>query len=180
MPLASHLKSYSLIDLKVAPIVGGAPGALIDVPGIRSCGVTLTNEATELRGDNRLLAIVDQGGGAEFSLEQGGLDLAVLAVIIGGAVTNTGASPAAVRRLRISDTSARPYFALVGVQPDDGGGQDLHIVLWKCKASGNFEITAGDQEFLTPTIAGRAIGRDSDGALLDLVQHETAIAAALP
>jgi hypothetical protein len=180
MAIASHVKTYTLTDLKVAPVTGDTPGTLVDVPGIRSLEVTVSNDATELRGDNSVLAIIDQGNGLEWSMEAGGLDLDALAVILGGEVVTTGTTPASVDTFHLNSDDQRPYFAIVGVQPDDGAGEDLHIVVWKAKATGNFAITAADQEFLTPTIEGRGVGRSDNQRMLSLVHHETAIAAALP
>lgn len=180
MAVADHLKTYTITDLKVAPVTGDTPGTPIDLPGIRSCQVTVSNDAVELRGDNAVLAIVDQGNGLEWSLEQGGMSLEALELILGGAVTVSGVTPAEVRTWDLHADDPRPYFTIIGVVPSDDAAQDLHVVVWKAKATGNFEVTFQDQEFATPTIAGRGVGRSDDQRMLSFVQHETPAAAAVP
>lgn len=181
MALADHIRTYTLVDLKVAPVTGDTPGTLVDIPGIQSCEVTISNEAVELRGDNRLMSVVDQGNGASFSLAAGGLDLEALAVILGGATADEGTTPDIVRTWTLKADDARPYFTIVGVQPDDGSnGHDLHVIVWKAKATGDFTLGMADQEFTVPSIEGSAVGRSDNGDLISLVQHETATAAEIP
>lgn len=180
MALNDHLITYTITDLKVIAYSGGTLGStLVDLPGIRSCQITLGNEAAELRGDNKLLSVVDQGNTLEWQFEAGGMDLETLEIILGGTATDTGSTPAEIRTLKVNGDDARPYFGFVGVAPSDDGSGDLHIFVPKAKAAGNFELTAQDQEFATPTISGRAVNHDTHG-LIQLIQHETATAAAIP
>lgn len=181
MPPATHAIHYTLTDLKVAALdATGTPGALVDVPGIRSLEVSIPNDAVELRGDNRVIAVVDQGNGLEWSAEEAGFGFAALEVILGATVTDAGVTPNATRRLDIADTDARPYFAMVGVSPSDDGAADMHVIVWKAKATGAYSFTLSDQEFVTPSLEGRGIGRASDGLLFSAIQNETATAAAIP
>jgi hypothetical protein len=180
MAIAEHLKTYTLTDLKVAPVVGDTPGTLVDVPGIQSLEVTVSNDAVTLRGDNAELAVIDQGNGLEWSFTEAGLSFEALEVILGGTVATTGTTPAVVETFHLNADDTRPYFAIVGVQPDDGAGEDLHVVIWKAKATGNFTLTAQDQEFSTPGFEGRGVGRSDNKRMLSLVHHETAVEAALP
>lgn len=180
MALNDHLITYTITDLKVIAYSGGTLGStLVDLPGIRSCQITVGNEAVELRGDNRVLSVVDQGNTLEWQFEAGGMDLEALEVILGGTAADTGVSPAEIRTLQIDGDDPRPYFGFVGVAPADDGVGDLHIFVPKAKATGNFEVTAQDQEFATPTISGRGVHHGTHG-LLKLVQHETATSAAIP
>lgn len=181
MPVVDHIKTFSIVDLKVATLSSSdVPGALVDLPGIRSMQVTLTTESAELRGDNKVISIVDQGNGLEWSMEAGGLSIAAAKIIVGGTVADSGVTPNQTRKWSIKDTDVRPYFFAVGQMVDDAGAGDVHAVLYKCKATESFELTGQDGEFATPTFGGLGIGRTSDGVLVDLVQHETKAAAAVP
>jgi len=180
MAITPHLKTYTLTDLKVAPVVGDTPGTLVDLPGIQSCEVTVGNDAVELRGDNAVLAIIDQGNGLTWSMTAGGIDLSVLPTILGGTNTAAGVTPNATRTYDLKADDKRPYFCIVGVQPDDGKGEDLHVVVWKAKATGDFALTMQDQEFLTPGLEGQGVGRSDNKKMLTLVHHETAVSAAVP
>lgn len=180
MAIKAHSITYSITDLKVAALSGETPGTLIDVPGIREMSVSVTTEQTELRGDNKLLSIVDNGRGAEWSMEQGGLSMAALQVLTGKTFADTGTTPNVVRRLDLKSTDASPYFFVVGKAPTDDGIEDMHIAVWKAKLTDTFELTWTDGEFLVPSFGGAAVGRTSDDLLVSLVQHETAATLAVP
>lgn len=180
MALNDHLITYTITDLKVVEYSGGSlGGSLTDLPGIRSMQITLNNDAVELRGDNKVLSVIDQGNSLEWQMEEGGMDLQTLAIVLGGVSTDTGVTPNIVRSLKIDGDTIRPYFGIVGVSPAEDGVGDLHIFIPKAKSTGSFEVTAQDQEFATPTISGSAVNHSSHG-LMKLIQHETAIAAAIP
>lgn len=180
MALNDHLITYTITDLKVIAYTGGALGStLTDLPGIQSCQITLANDAVELRGDNKVMSVVDQGNTLEWQFEAGGMDLETLEIILGGKATDTGSAPNEVRTLKIGGDDPRPYFGFVGVAPSDDAAGDLHIFVPKAKAAGNFEVTAQDQEFAVPTISGRGVQHVTHG-LIQLIQHETATGAAIP
>lgn len=184
MAAHSHFKAFTLRDLKVAPITTDTdsaytPGALVDVPGIRECQVTIANDSVQLEGDAKVLAVVDQGNTYEFSLEAGGLSLEALEIMLGGDLATTGTSPNEVVRWDSKSDDARPYFALVGVTRSDDGTQDIHVTLYKAKITGNFEVTFAYGEFATPTLEGAGVGRTVDDVALSIVIHETPAAAAV-
>jgi hypothetical protein len=179
MPVADHSKTFGLADLKVATLTGETPGTLVDVPGIRSCEVTITTDSEELRGDGTVISIVDKGQGADFSMEEGGFSMAAAEVIFGETATESGITPAQMSRLNLKSDTPRPYFFLTGQAKDDAGG-DVQVILWKAKATGNVTLNFADENFLTPGFEGRAIGRASDKFLASIIQHETAVALAVP
>jgi hypothetical protein len=178
--IQEHLKTYSIVDLKVAPVTGDTPGTLVDLPGIRELTLTFGTELAELRGDNAVLAIVDNGRTAEWSMESGGLSFDAMEVITGKTMTESGTTPAVVRRLEFASDDQSPYFTIVGKSNSDDGAQDLHVVIYKAKATDDMEFTLTDGEFLTPTFGGAAVGRTSDKVIAELVQHETATAPVVP
>ncbi len=180
MAIKTHLITYSLTDVKIAALSGEVPGTLIDLPGARQLDVSLTTDETELRGDNKVLAIVDNGRGADWSIEEGGMSMAALQVITGKSFADTGTTPNVVRRLDLKSTDASPYFFIVGKAPSDDGIEDLHVAVWKAKCTDTIAFSMQDGEFLTPTFGGRAIGRTSDDLLVSLIEHETATALAVP
>ena len=68
-----------------------------------------------------------------------------------------------------------PWFEIQGRALGDNG-DDVHIVLPKCKLSDGFEGEFRDGEFYIQSCSGIAV--DNGTKLYDIVQHETA--AALP
>lgn len=178
MAIAASSRTYGLTDLKVASLTGEAPGTLVDVPGIRSCEVTLATDSDELRGDGKIISVVDKGNSVEWSMEAGGLSLDACTIILGKAPTTTGTTPAQVGRTDFKSADSRPYFYLQGQAKDDAGG-DIQVIIWKAKATGNVVLGFADESFLTPTIEGRGVGRTADDLLLTLLYHETAAAIAV-
>lgn len=183
MAQQTHLKTYTITDLQVAAYAADgdySAATLIDVPGIQSCQVTVANDAVELRGDNAVIAVVDQGNTLEWQMGAGGISLEALEAMFGGTLTAGGITPDGTKTYDLKATDQRPYFTFVGVTPDDGAGENLHIVVWKAKATGNLELQAADQEFMAPSFSGRGIARELDDSLLHLIQNETAADAAIP
>ncbi len=180
MPIQTHIKAYTLVDLKVAALTGDTPGSLIDVPGIQQLQISLTNEVVELRGDNKVIAIVDQGTGLEWSLVEGGLGWDAMQVIFGINYTDTGTTPNIERQWNIRSTDGRPYFFIAGKAISDDNAQDLQVSIWKAKATDNIEFNLQDGEFLVPSFGGLAIGRSSDDRIMSFLHHETAQAIEVP
>jgi hypothetical protein len=182
MPLVGWTKSYSLTDLKVATVAAGteAWGTLVDVPGIRSMEVAITTDSEELRGDSTILAVVDKGNGCEFTLEEGGVSLEALAVMLGPTIATTGTTPAQVNTWTIKSTDNRPYFGIIGQALADDNVSDLHVAVLKAKLVGNVSFTFADEAFATPTMEGQGVGRATDSQLLRIIQHETKIPLAAP
>lgn len=180
MAIQSHLKAYTIVDLKVATLSGDVPGTLVDVPGVQAMNVTLTNDTQELRGDNKTIAIVDKGTGLEWSFEQGGLSLDAMVVIFGLSYTDSGTTPNIKRQWNVKSSDTRPYFFVCGKAISDDGTQDLQVSVWKAKATDNVEFALKDGEFLLPKFGGIAIGRSADDRIMSFLQHETAAAIEVP
>jgi hypothetical protein len=178
MAIAANSRTYGLTDLKVAPLTGEAPGTLVDVPGIRSCDVTLATDVDTLRGDGKVISVVDKGNSVEWSMESGGISLDALTVMLGKAPTITGTTPSQIGRTDFKSGDSRPYFYLQGQSKDDAGG-DIQVIIWKAKATGNVSLSFADENFLTPGLEGTAVGRTADDLLLTLLYHETAAAVAV-
>lgn len=181
MAIDGHLKAYTITDLKVAPVTGDTPGTLVDVPGIQSLTVKLATENVTLRGDNADIAVVDKGNQATFEFTEGGINFAAFDIMFGTTTAETGTTPNVVRIVDILGDAARPYFFVVGKSiNDNGGAQDLHVAVWKCKVTDDVELKIADGEFLVPTFGGIAIARTDNKKVVSLVHHETAAALAIP
>jgi hypothetical protein len=181
MAIDSHLKAYTITDLKVAPVTGDTPGTLVDVPGIQAMTVKISTESVTLRGDNTQISVVDKGNTASFEFTEGGLNFAAMDIMFGTVTSDSGTTPNVTRTMNILGATARPYFFVVGKAINDSGGtQDLHIAVWKCKVTDDVEIKAADGEFIVPTFGGLAVARADNNKVVSLVHHETAAALAIP
>ena len=84
---------YGLRDVKVWP-AGGAVDDGIDLPNAQTFSFEESEEFTELRGDDKVVATRGQGPGVAWELGSGGIDLEAYAIINGGEVVVSGVTPA--------------------------------------------------------------------------------------
>ena len=87
--------TFDVQDCKVYPVStdvsGGITyGAAIDVPGIQEVSVEPNFVTAELKGDGQVLAKKGKIDRLNFSATYSELSLAVLSVIYGGSIANTG------------------------------------------------------------------------------------------
>lgn len=173
MALAGTALPYGLRDVKVTPYDDdGVLGTPVDLPNAQTFSFEETEEFTELRGDDKRVAIRGQGAGVDWSLEAGGISLEAYAVMAGGTVEETGTTPDTVKTYKKLGADSKPYFKVEGKAISDSGG-DFHGVVYKCRATGGISGEFSDGEFLVTECSGEAIPDDSDN-LYDLVHNETA------
>lgn len=164
---------YGLRDVKLIPLdSAGNEGTPVDLPVSQTFSFSETEEYQELRGDDRVVAIVGKGPVAEWSLEAGGISLDAWLVITGGTLTDAGATPNQTKELLKKVTDRRPYFKVIGQSVADGGG-DTHAELFKCKCDGNLEGEWTDGEFFISSCSGTALGNATED-LYRITWHETA------
>jgi hypothetical protein len=175
MPLTTIPLPFGLRDVRVYPLTGETPGTGVDLPNSRTFSFSEAEDFQELRGDDGLVAVHGTGPTVNWSLEAGGISLDAVKVIYGGTVTTTGTTPNQVKTFTKLNTDARPYFKVEGQAISDSGG-DFHVVLYRCRATGELSGQMADGAFWLTGTSGRALGRASDGKVYDLVQNESAVA----
>jgi hypothetical protein len=116
---------------------------------------TESEDFTELRGDDKRITSRGQGAQVSWDMEAGGIQLDVLKLLIGGAVTDSGTTPAQIKKFVKKATDARPFFKVEGQVMSDNGG-DVHAVLWRCKATGDVEYAFSDGEWTLTKCSGDA------------------------
>jgi len=171
---------YGLRDVKVATIdpLTGTKGTMVDLPNSQTLDFSESEEFSELRGDDKVVAKRGSGATIEWSLESGGISLAALVVINGGVLTTSGTGPTVKNTYKKKVTDARPYFWAEGQAMSDSGG-DFHVVLEKCKADGSVEGTLADGEFWITKCDGTGIANNLDD-LYSFVENATAIGIVQP
>jgi len=178
MALADTPLPYGLRDIKVTPYTDATSTVLadtaIDLPNSRTLSFSETEEFTELRGDDHLITTRGSGASVEWDIESGGLPLEAVKAMFGGEITTTGMEPDTVKRYRKTSTSSRPFFKLEGQAISDSGG-DIHVVIYRCRATGNFEGELADGEFWLTSGSGVGLpslieGDDLD-AIYDFIQN---------
>ena len=162
-------------DLRVYPLSGETVGAGVDFPNQRTLSFTENESFQDLRGDDGLVAVHGDGPEVTWELEQGGLSLEAVKVMFGGSIVETGTSPNGIKTFHKLRTDVRPYFRIEGQAISDSGG-DLHIIIYRARATGDLTGKMADSTFWMTGIKGRGLARASDFALYDFIQNETATA----
>jgi hypothetical protein len=181
MAIATMAIPYGLRDVKLQGLSadGSTPvGTLQDLPVSRTFSFSDTAEATELRGDDRVVASRTGDTTVDWELEAGGISLEAYAIMAGGTLTTSGVSPAVKKRYRKLVTDSRPYFRVEGQSINDNGG-DFHCIVYRCKADGSLDGAMGDQEFFITSASGKGYASTESAnidAVYDFVHNETALA----
>lgn len=147
-------------------------GPLIDVPGITKIEVKPTIAEKDLRGDEKILDIHTKLEFIEWSFENSRLSLDALAILLGGTVASSGATPNQVNTYTLTGDDVPKYFKLEG-KADYTDAGDMHIVLHKCKASSVSYALQGE-EYAKVSASGKAIATVRNNKVKDVVINETA------
>lgn len=186
--LPRYTSIFSIDNAAITPMltdpIGGTAtyGTKIDVPGIRSATFDPEILAKELFGDNAIQGRAAKARQIMSKVEAARLNLDVLSLLLGGVVTDAGATPAQTTTWNLLGSSAGGYFKLeyrvLGVElPGAAGGGDLHVVFWKTKITGT-ALPVQMEEFAPHSFDVAAIARLADSKLVSLIENETAVALA--
>ena len=171
---------YGLRDIKLTRYTDASGTVLasesIDLPYAQTLNFSDTEEFTELRGDDKVVAIRGQGATVEWELEAGGMDFRVWEILTGGTVVLTGIAPNRKWTLRKRGTDARPYFRVEGRVLSESGG-DIHGVIYRCRANDTVEGEFTDGEFFVTSASGQGLPMldEAFDLLYDIVQNETSV-----
>jgi hypothetical protein len=182
MPGLPTALPYGIRDIKLTAYRDAAATTLastnVDLPYARTLSWTETEDFEELRGDDTIVTTKGKGAELEWELEAGGLSIPALKVMDGGTVTESGTAPATKISYKKLTTDSKPFFKIEGQVISDSGG-DMHLIMDRCRASGDFEGEFTDGEFFLTAGAGVALGSQIAtriGILYEFVQNETAVA----
>lgn len=174
MALTNTPLPYGLRDVKVFALTGEVAGDGIDLPNSRTFSFSEAEDFEELRGDDAVVAVRGKGAQVNWELESGGVPLEALKVINGGTITEFGVTPNQRKRYRKKTTDARPYFKVEGKAISDSGG-DFHVILYRCRSTGEVSGEMSDGAFWLTGASGAAIGRETDALLYDFIQNESEV-----
>lgn len=130
--------------------------ASLNVPNGRTISFSESEDYEELRGDDKVVAIVGLGPSVEWEMESGGISTPAYKKINGGTVSTTGTTPAQITTYYKKVTDIRPYFQAEGQSMSDMGG-DFHVVLCRCRASGSVDGELADGAFWLTACNGVAL-----------------------
>lgn len=177
-PLA-HSLPYGLRDVKLTRYTDETATVLdttpIDLPVSRTLTFSETEDFSQLRGDDEVVANHGAGPIIEWELESGGISFEAWTVFSGGDLIESGLSPNRKRRLRKNVQQSRPEFKIEGQIISDSGG-DLHAEIWRAKVTDKLEGSFNDSEFMLTHASGQGLGSKlaaNLGDLWDMTQNET-------
>lgn len=170
-PLPANVLPYGLRDVKLTPYVAGVLGTAIDLPVSRTLSWSDSENFTALRGDDGIAAERGSGPQVAWDLEQGGISLAAYAALAGGTVTSSGTTPNLVSTYKKHKDDSRPYLKIEGQSISDNIG-DFHVVLYRCRATGDIGGELSDETFLLTSCSGAGYPDEATGDVYDLVHNE--------
>lgn len=184
MTLPSPILPYGLRDVKLIEYPTFAATAfgteLIDLPVAQTFSFTESEDYTELRGDDKLVASHGQGPQLDAELEAGGISLEAYEILDGGNAVTSGVTPNITTRYRKLVTDQRPYFTVIGKAISDSGG-DLHAIVYRARVTGDLGGEFADGEFYITGASMTGFGCLVEGlvdtvevfdALYDFLQNE--------
>lgn len=170
---------YGIRDVKLTRYTDAAGTVLdttsVDLPNMQTFSFSESEEFSELRGDDSLVAIHGQGAQVEWELEAGGISLTAWEILTGGSVIEEGVTPNKRWILRKRSHDARPYFRAEGQAISDSGG-DMHGIVYRAKVNDTVEGEFADGEFYITSASGQGLPLLDTDILYDFVQNETATA----
>lgn len=175
MALPVNSLPYGLRDVKLTPIdpSTGAYGVMVDLPASRTLTWAESEDFEQLRGDDIVQAERGNGPVGSWDLEQGGISLAAYAVISGGTTGEAGISPNIIRTFSKTGLQARPYFRVDGQAINDNGG-DTHVILYRCKSTGDIGGEFTDGAFTVTKCSGSFYPDQNHASkLYDVIANET-------
>lgn len=179
MPTVTTSKVLGLNDLKIAKITTDTAGTLayataIDVPGVTTLSLSPKFVEKELRGDEAVIDKYSKLDSIDWSFANVILSLDALAILIGGAVVASGTTPNMKQTYTVLSTDLPAYFKMEGQSTYTDAG-DIHVILYKCKAS-SVQYELKGEDYATVSASGTAIGTVNNKKIKEVVINETAAA----
>src|SRR5687768_8846401 len=178
MALTTIPLPYGLRQVQVTPYTDAAATVLaassVRFPNSRTYSFSETEEFTELRGDDKLVAVHGQGPVAEWELEGGGFSFEAVKTMLGGTIVETGVTPNQVKVFHKLYSDQRPYFKVQGRAISDSGG-DFHGLIYRAKTTENVEMEMSDGEFMLTSASGQGLSSlvpATLGRIYSFIQNE--------
>ncbi len=178
MALTTHPLPFGLRKIHLFPLSAAGTrvaGQSVFLPASRTLSFSEAVDSEDLQAEDSLYASHQSNMRVEWDLEGGGVSLAVLKVLTGGTITETGTTPNQKNVFTKLKSDDRSYFDIEGQAISDSGG-DFHVVLYRCKCDDAIEAQFDQGSFTMTSTSGKAYGDLSTSKLYDFTQNETATA----
>jgi hypothetical protein len=163
-------------DLQVAALgAGDIATTWVDVPGSRSLAFNVSSDSDELEGDNSIIAKVRNPKSLSGSIEIGQINLAALAVLLGGEAETEGTGDTAVTKLIEAAGVGTSFYRICGQAPGvDVEGSAYRVTILKALTTNGLDETLEVNAWNTPTLDFEGLA--SGGKLLVREQYATEVA----
>lgn len=179
MTLTHVSKVFAVRDGKIRPMIADNGGATtyataLDVPGLKSVGISGDVNTKELRGDNALLDSQTTITSLKVEFEFAKIDLDVLKSVAGGAVVDSGVTPNQVASWQMGGQTLLPYFGFecLSIGADTIGGS-VGFRFPKVVLNGFPDLGLAEEDFQTVKIGGAPIPALSGKPWIEVFLHET-------
>ena len=184
MPLAHVSKLFGTKDAKIAKMTADPAGgpavyaSSIDVPGIKSVVLGGDIEVKELRGDHSLLDSDSTLTNITVTFNYAKLNLDAIAVMLGGAVADSGSTPNQIAKWSLLGTDGlfSNFKFSAQIYSSDFAGGDAIIELYKCKISSFPEMGTEEEDYQLFSQAATVVPRLADSKWIDISFRETTAA----
>jgi hypothetical protein len=175
MAVSNETKILGINDLKISELMVDDSTTLtydtpVDVPGITNLQVSPNFVEKELRGDETVLDKYSKLDSINWSISNVIMSLDALAVMIGGTVATSGVTPAEKKTYTLLSSDLPKYFKMEG-QSEYSDAGDVHVILFKCKAS-SVQYELRGEDYATVTASGTGIGTKKDKKIKEIVINE--------
>lgn len=184
MTLQPTALPFGMRQVRLTPYTDVSATALaassVALPNSQVFSFTETEDFEDLRGDDRLQTSHGKGPQIDWELTAGGISLDAYYVLAGGqAPITTGVTPNQIKTYRKLVTDARTPFKAEGRAISDNGG-DVHMVVYRCKTTGDIEGKFEDGTFYLTQCSGTGYASliSPVDAVYDIVENETPVVIA--
>jgi hypothetical protein len=147
-----------------------------DIKGIRNASLSMVMDTDELGGDDVILdrfAVIES---ATLSWEQAAVDLEALDILSGGTLV----SDASYEDLVIGKEGENPVYVGMALRVESSTPHTLHVLLPKCKFSGNLNFQAQYKQYLLPGAEFQAVYEGETNGILRMRKFISATALTIP
>ena len=178
MALTTHPLPFGLRKIELFPLDAAGTrvaAASVKLPASRTLSFTEAVDSEDMEAEDGLYASHQGNLRTEWDLEGGGVSLAIIKILTGGAIVASGTTPNQKNTYTKLKTDERTYFDIEGQVISDSGG-DFHAILYRCKADDSIEVEFDQGSFSMTSTSGKGYGDLVNSKLFEFVQNETATA----
>lgn len=180
MPLSHDSRWYAVDDAKIYKLTADTSGGTatyatgIDVPGIKSVGISGDVNSNELRGDGARIDYAAKLAGLSLSFEFAKAAFDIFALLAGGTVTDSGTTPNQKAQWDLLGTDQLNYFKFEAqTRGVDTIGGDGHFTLHKCIITSFPSLGFADEDYQTFSVDAAAMPLLANSKTISGVLNET-------